>query len=185
MGRFDEAIAEMKRAQDLDPLSLVINTDLGGAYVFARQYDKAIQQLQKTIELDRSYYFAHWILGMAHEMRGSSEEAIAAYQKARQLNDDPQVLGTLGHVFAASGKRDEALTTLDEMKQISKQRYVAAYSFALVYAGLGKQDEAFQWLEQSYRDHDSSITRLKVDPLFDSLRSDPRFAELTRRVGLP
>ncbi|MCA1617587.1 MAG: tetratricopeptide repeat protein, partial [Acidobacteria bacterium] len=91
-GRFDEAIAELKRAQELDPLSLVINTDLGSVYIFARQHDKAIEQLRKTIEMDQSFYYAHWRLGEAYEMKGSFRDAIAEYQKARQLNDDPKVL---------------------------------------------------------------------------------------------
>jgi tetratricopeptide (TPR) repeat protein len=185
MGRFDEAIAELKRAQELDPLSLVISADLGNTYIQAHQYDKAIEQLRKTIEMDQSFYFAHWQLGVAYEMKGDFQNAIAEYQKARQLNDDPWVLALLGHVSAAIGRRDEALKILDQLKQISKQRFVKAYGIALVYAGLGEKDQAFQWLEKSYQDHEPRITRLKVDPLMDGLRSDPRFAELVRRIGLP
>jgi serine/threonine-protein kinase len=185
MERFDEAIAELKRAQELDPLSLIINADLGNTYIQARQYDKAIEQLQKTIEMDQSFYFAHWQLGVAHEMKGDFQNAIAEYQKARQLNDDPWVLALLGHVSAAIGRRDEALKILDQLKQISKQRFVHPYGIALVYAGLGEKDQAFQWLEKSYQDHEPRITRLKVDPLMDGLRSDPRFADLVKRIGLP
>src|SRR4030095_3025402 len=95
--RFDEAIAEGKQAEQLDPLSFVIKTDLGSTYTFARQYDTAIEQLRKTIEMDQSFYVAHWRLGTAYEMKGSFQEAIAEYQKARQLNDDPQMLALLGH----------------------------------------------------------------------------------------
>jgi serine/threonine-protein kinase len=183
--RFDEAIAEVKRAQELDPLSLIINADLGNTYIQAHQYDKAIEQLQKTIEMDQSFYFAHWQLGVAYEMKGDFQNAIAEYQKARQLNDDPWVLALLGHVSAATGRRDEALKILDQLKQISKQRFVYAYGFAVVYAGLGEKDQAFQWLEKSYQDREGRITRLKVDPLLGDLHSDPRFADLVRRVGLP
>nr|MDQ3042788.1 tetratricopeptide repeat protein [Acidobacteriota bacterium] len=183
-GRFDEAIAEMKRAQELDPLSLVINTDLGDTYFYARQYDKAIEQLRKTIEMDESFYYAHYELGMAYEMKGSYAEAIAQYQKARGLNNDPRVLALLGHALAASGKRNEALKTLSELKETAKQHYVPAYNFAIVYAGLKERDQAFEWLEKSYQDRSSRMAILQVDPFLDNLRSDPRLADIISRVGL-
>jgi TolB-like protein/Tfp pilus assembly protein PilF len=185
MGRFDEAIAELKRAQALDPLSLIINADLGEVYIWARQYDKAIEQLRKTIEMDQSFYYAHWRLGVAYEMKGSLQQAIAEYQSARELNDDPWVLALLGHAYAISGKKDEALKTLDKLRETSKQRYVSEYAFAAVYAGLGEKDQAFQWLEKGYEDRNDLLIQLNVDPLFDNLRSDPRFADLVRRIGLP
>ena len=185
MERFDEAIAEVKKALELDPLSIVINTDLGNTYLQARQYDKAIEQLRKTIEMDQNFYFAHGLLGMAYKMKGDFPDAIAEYQKAKQLNDDPFVLALLGHVLAAAGNRGEALKILDQLKQLSDHRFVHAYGFALVYAGLGDKDQAFQWLEKSYDDHEPRIMRLKVDPLFDNLHSDPRYADLLRRLGLP
>ncbi len=184
MQRFDEAIAEMKRAQELDPLSLAINADVGNTYTQARQYDKAIEQLRKAIEMDQSFYFAHAQLGMAYQMKHDFQDAIAEYQKARELNDDPFVLALLGNVYAASGRRDEALRILDQLKQLSKQRFVYAYGIALVYAGLGDKDQAFQWLEKSLQDHEARINRLKVDPFFDSLRSDPRYGDLIHRIGL-
>jgi DNA-binding winged helix-turn-helix (wHTH) protein/TolB-like protein/Tfp pilus assembly protein PilF len=183
MGRFDEGIAEMKRAQELDPLSLVINTALGNGYFYARRYDQAIEQLRKTIAMDQSFYYAHYSLGLAYEMKGSLPEAMAEYQKARELNDNPYVLALLGHALAASGKRDEALRALDQLKEIARQRYVPAHDFAIVYLGLGDNDHAIQWLERGYQDH-PAMTRLKIDPLLDNLRSDPRFADLVRRVGL-
>ncbi len=185
MGRFDEGIAELKRAQELDPLSLIINADLGEVYTWARQYDKAIEQLRKTIEMDQSFYYAHWHLGLAYALKGSIQEGIAEYQKARSLDDDPWVLALLGHAYAASGKRDEALKTLDQLKETSKQRYVRQYIFAVVYAGLNEKDQAFQWLEKGYQGRADDLTLIKVDPLLDNLRSDPRFADLVRRVGLP
>ena len=184
MGRFDEAIAEMKRAQELDPLSLVINSDVGVTYISARQYDQAIEQLRKTTEMDQGFYYAHWNLGIAYEMKGSLQEALAEYQKARQLTDDPRTLALLGHGLAVSGKRDEALRMLDQLKEMAKQRYVPAYSFTIVYVGLGEKDQALQWLEREYQDRAVELLSLKVDPLLDSLRSDPRFADLVRRMGL-
>ena len=184
MGRFDEAIAEMKRAQELDPLSLVINSDVGVTYISARQYGQAIEQLRKTTEMDQGFYYAHWNLGIAYEMKGSLQEALAEYQKARQLTDDPRTLALLGHGLAVSGKRVEALRMLDQLKEMAKQRYVPAYSFTIVYVGLGEKDQALQWLEREYQDRAVELLSLKVDPLLDSLRSDPRFADLVRRMGL-
>jgi tetratricopeptide (TPR) repeat protein len=185
VGRFDDAIAELKKALELDPLSLIINADLGNVYIQARQYQSAIEQLQKTIDMDQGFYFAHWQLGIAYEMTGSLHEATLEYQKARQLNDDPWVLALLAHVAARSGNKDEALKILEELKQISKQRYVSEYNFAIAYAGLGEKDQAFQSLEKSYANRESRITRIKVDPLMENLHSDPRFADLVRKVGLP
>jgi serine/threonine-protein kinase len=182
--RFDEAIAEAKRAVELDPLSLVINHALGFCYLYARQYDQAIQQYRKTIELDQNWYIAHWFLGYAYAMKGLLPMAVAEYEKARELNDDPYVLGVLGHGYAASGRRDQATKVLADMTEVAKQRYVPAYCFAQVYAGLGDKDPAFQWLEKSYQDRSYDITYLKVDPAMDSLRSDPRFHDLLKRVGL-
>jgi tetratricopeptide (TPR) repeat protein len=118
-------------------------------------------------------------------MKGSIQEGIAEYQKARALDDDPWVLALLGHAYAISGKRDEALKTLDQLKETSRQRYVREYSFAVVYAELGEKDQALQWLEKGYQDRADDLTLLKVDPLLDKLRSDPRLADLVKRVGLP
>jgi tetratricopeptide (TPR) repeat protein len=184
MGRFDEAIAELKKAQELDPLSLPINADAGNTYIQARQYDKAIEQLRKTLEMDQSFYFAHALLGTAYQMKGDFQNAIAEYQQARRLNDDPFVLALLGNIYAVSGRKDEVLKILEQLKQLSKQRFVYAYGIALVYVGLGDKDQAFQWLEKSFQDHEARITRLKVDPLFDSIRSDARYADLIHRIGL-
>ncbi len=183
MGRFDEAIEEGKRARELDPLSLIINADLGADYFYARQYDNAIEQLRKTIEMDQNFYTAHYFLGMAYAMKGALPEAIAEYRRAQQLSDDPFVLAYLGHAFAASGKRGEALKTLDQLKAIAKRRYVPAYSFAILYAAIGDKDQAFQWLEKLYQDRAFDIAYLKVNPFFDALRSDSRITDLVQRVG--
>ena len=183
-GQLDEAIAEMKRAQELDPLSLIINAELGTIYMWARQYDKAIEQLRKTIEMDPSFYYAHWTLGETYDLSGNVQEALKEYQTAYRLSDDPAMLGFMGHTHAISGKKDEALKMLDQMREISRQRYVPAYSFAQVYAALGDKDQAFQWLEKSYQDRAPDMVQLKVDPMLDSLHSDPRFADLVKRMGL-
>jgi len=185
MGRFDEAIAEGKRAQELDPLSLIINRDLGSNYLLVRQYDKAIEVLRKTIEMDQSFPNAHWTLSWAYALKGSFPEALAEYRRGQQLDDNPAQLGYLTHLYAVSGQRDEALKTLDQMKELAKQRYIPAYSFVLAYAGLGEKDQAFAWLERGYQDRDPNMTYLKIDPFLDNLHSDPRFADLVRRIGLP
>src|SRR5438105_1285376 len=136
LGRFDDAIAEGKRAVELDPLSLVINTDLGTDYYFARRYDEAIAQLRKTLEMDPGFYYAHVNLGWALEAKRDLDEAIAEYQKARGLNDDPSVLGVLARAYGLSGNKMEAEKILDQLKKLSQERYVSAYSFALTYLGL-------------------------------------------------
>jgi tetratricopeptide (TPR) repeat protein len=184
LGRFDEALAHLKRAQELDPLSLIINSDIGTFYVQTGQYDKAIEQLQKTLELDQNFYAARRWLGRAYELNGFLQKALAKYQKAYQLNDDPLLLAAMGHVYASSGKKAEASRTLDQLKEISRQRYVSAYDFAIIHAGLGDKDQALQWLERGYQEHIPEMLRLKIDPYFASLRSDPRVADLVRRVGI-
>jgi TolB-like protein len=183
LGRFDDAIAEGKRAIELDPLSLVINADLGADYYFARRYDEAIAQLRKTLEMDPGYYYAYVTLGEALEMNGAPESAIAEYQKARALNDDPFVLGVLAHIYAASGNKTEALKILGQLKELSKQRYVAAYTFALVYLGLGDKEQALHWLEQGYQDRaGADIGWIRVDHLLDPMHGDPRFEALAERI---
>src|SRR5213083_2001835 len=183
LGRFDDAIAEGKRAVELDPLSLVINTDLGSNYCFARRYDEAIAQLRKTLEMDPGFYIAHVVLAQALDAKGARDAAIVEWQKARALNDDPSVLGLLGRAYGLSGNKVEAEKILDQLKELSKQRYVAAYSFALVYLGLGDKEQALRWLEQSYQDRaGSDIGYIRVDPLLDPLRGDPRFEALAEKI---
>lgn len=183
LGRFDDAIAEGKRAVELDPLSLVINSDLGMNYYCARRYDEAIAQLRKTVELDPGYYYAHVNLGQPLVAKRAFDEAISEYQKARALNDDPFVLGLLGHAYASSGNRTEALKILDQLKELSQQRYVSAYSFVLVHVGLGDKQEALRWLEQAYQSRaGADVGWLRVDTLFDPLRGDPRFEALAEKI---
>ena len=183
LGRSDDAIAEGKRAVELDPLSLIINADLGTDYYFARRYDDAIAQLRKTLEMDPGFYYAHVNLGSALEAKRNLDEAISEYQKARALNDDPFVLGLLGHAFASSGNKTEALKILEQLKELSAQRYVSAYSFVVVYLGLGDKEEALRWLEQSYQDRaGNDVGWIRVDSLLDPLRGDPRFEALAEKI---
>jgi len=183
LGRFDEAIAEVKRAIELDPLSLVINTDLGATYYRARRYDEAIEQLHKTLELDPGFYYARWNLGSALSAKGAIGEAIGEYQKARALNDDPLVLGLLTRAYAFSGNKTEAIKLRDQLATLSRERYVSAYSFALASIGFGDKEEALRWLEKSYQDRaGNDLEFIRVEPLLDPLRGDPRFEALMAKV---
>ena len=186
LGRFNEAIREVKRGLELDPLSLPINGGLGRTYYFARRYDEAIEQLRKTSEMDPGFYYAHWNLGSALAAKGAIGAAIEEYQKARALNDDPFVLGLLGHAYASSGNKMEAEEILNQLKELSKERYVSAYSFALVYLGLGNKEEALHWLEKSYQDRTGNdLVYFRVEPLLDPLRGERRFEELVTKVFAP
>jgi TolB-like protein/Flp pilus assembly protein TadD len=186
LGRFDEAIREAKRGLELDPLSLPINGALGRTYYFTRRYDEAIEQLRKTSEMDPGFYYVHWNLGSALAAKGAIDAAIEEYQKARTLNDDPFVLGLLARAYGFSGNKAEAMKILDELAALSKQRYVSAYSFALVYLGLGDKEETLRWLEKSYQDRaGNDLAYIKVEPLLDSLRGDPRFEGLVAKVFAP
>src|SRR5205814_9720105 len=174
---------EGKRAAELDPLSLVINTDLGSNYCYARRYDEAIAQLRKTLEMDPGFYIAHVVLSQALDAKGARDAAIAEYQKARALNDDPSVLGLLTHAYGLSGNKLEAEKILDQLKALSKARYVSAFSFSLAYLGLGNKEEALRWLEKSCQDRaGADIGWIRVDSSFDSLRGDPRFEAIAEKI---
>ncbi|MBF8295776.1 MAG: hypothetical protein HW389_2321 [Bacteroidetes bacterium] len=186
MGRLDEALAEVKRARELDPLSLAINSTVGWVLYFARQYDLSIEQLKKTLEMDPNFAIAHYRLGLAYQQKERHEEAIAAFQKAVTLSGGgPLAIAALGHAYAVSGRRNEAQKVLAELHELAKQRYVAAFYFAAIYAGIGEKDQAFAWLEKAYEERSESLLRLNYDPRFNSLRADPRFKELLKKIELP
>jgi eukaryotic-like serine/threonine-protein kinase len=186
VGDFDKAIAELKRALQLDPLSLIINADLGAGLVTARRYDEAIAQLRKTIEMDPYFYYAYLNLGKALQLNGQLDEAVTEYKKAAALNDDPLVLGLLAQGYAKLGQREEALKTLEQLQQTATRRYVWSYTFAFVHIALGEKDKAIDVLERDYRDHaDYEIALIKVDPMLDPLRGDPRFEALVSKVFAP
>src|SRR3989441_4132485 len=184
-GRTNEGLAEIRRAQELDPLSLPINMTLGWCLCDAHQMDEGIDQLRKTIEMDPGFRVAHNRLALCYERKGMYDAAIAEFQKIFDLGARSLAIAELGQAYAASGKRGEAQKALAELQELSKQRYISPSVFALIYAALGDKDQAFAWLEKSVEEHDLIIGRLKVDQRFDNLRSDPRFAEIVKRVGLP
>jgi serine/threonine-protein kinase len=186
MGRTDESLAESKRALELDPLSLILNVHLGWHYTNARQYDLAIEQLRKALEMDPNFGVGHWYLGLAYEQEGKYSEAENELRKAKDLlKDNEAIAADIGRVYAVSGKKDQALKVIDELKELSKRRYVSSYHLAMIYNGLRDKDQAFEWLENAYRERSDMLVYLKVEPRLDSLRSDQRFADLVRRVGLP
>jgi TolB-like protein/Tfp pilus assembly protein PilF len=185
VGRPDEGIAEVRRAQEADPLSLTISTTAGAAFFMARRYDQAVEQLHKTLEMDPNFPGAHLWLGLVHEQMGRGEEAIAELQKAASLSGgEPAELGLRGHAYASAGRRAEAQRVLAELNGLSKRSYVPPFDIALVYAGLGEKRQSLEWLERAYEDHSFRLTWIKVWPQLDSLRGESRFHDLLRRMNL-
>jgi len=184
MGRFDESIAEDKRAMELDPLSAAVNADLGWDLYLARRYDEAIEQLQKAVDLDPNYWVSHVLLGRCYEQKGKLNEAVVQFEKARQIeNSIPEVLAALGHGLALSGRKTEALKILRDLQDRSTREFVPSYSIATIYLGLGMKDDALEYLAKSYSEGSFYMIHLKVEPILDSVRADPRFTDIVRRVG--
>ncbi len=188
MGKTEEALAELKRLRDLDPLSLSIAVTSVNPLLFApppaRQYDRAIAEYQKIIALDPKFPPAHSLLGLAYEQKKAFADAITEFEKARELENAPYILGLLGHAYAAAGRRADAQKILDDLQDRAKRENVPALSVSLIYAGLGEKDKTFEWLEKGIQRKDEEMTWLGVDPRFDGFRSDPRFAGLLRRMNL-
>jgi serine/threonine-protein kinase len=183
--RFDEGIAEGRRAEELDPLSPIIAINLGDALMFARRYDEAITQYKHAAAIDPNFYYAYTGLASGLTVQGKYQEAITALRKGLELNKtDPQIKSALAYALAKSGQRDEATKLLDELQKDSLTEYVPPYAFALVYLGLNNKDQALAALLKNADAHDTLSAFAAVDPLLDDLRPDPRFAELLKRVGL-
>jgi tetratricopeptide (TPR) repeat protein len=183
-GRYEESYTELQRAIRLDPLS-VSKALLGHNYIYARRYDQAIEQLITTLELDPESGLAHAGLGWAYRCKSLFEPGIAALRKACDLWPGSTPIGMLGEAYAAAGRRDEAHRVLEQLDQLSKQRYVTPYVVSRIYATLGQKDEAFHWLETAYQQQAEWMVLLKVDPCFDNLRPDPRFQDLLLRMNFP
>ncbi len=184
LGRFDDAIVEAKQAQELDPLSPLINALAGYVFFVARQYDQAILECQKALEIDPNSVVALAYIVFPYFQKGMYEEAIAACQKVVALwKGSTMWLAGLGLVYAGSGRKEEAQKVLRELEERSKQQYVGPLEFVWVYVGLGEIDQAFEWLNKAYEER-NLLFRLKAEPTFDALRSDPRFEELLQKIGL-
>jgi len=185
-GQSEEAVQEMKRALDLEPTSLVMNTFLGATLYFAGRYDDAIEQGRKTIQMDSNFAVAHWHLGLAYEQKGMFDDSIAELQKAISLSgSSPLMIAALGHAYAKAGKRNEANRILDELQKLSAVRYVSSYELAAIYVALDEREQAFQRLERAYNERSFHLINVNVRPEFAPLRPDPRFLDLMRRIGLP
>jgi tetratricopeptide (TPR) repeat protein len=185
-GRRDEALAESNRALELDPVSPIINLHLGWHYLYTKQYDRALEQLAKTLELDPNYALAHWYRGLAYEQKKMYGEALREMNRAKDLlPGNLAVQSDIGHVYAISGDKSNAERVIAELKHESGRRYVNQYELALIYVGLGQNDHAFESLDRAYREHSDQLIYLAVDPRLDSIRSDARFTELVRLVGIP
>jgi len=186
VGRSEESLTQMGRARDLDPLSISMNFSLGWRLYMARQYDRAIEQLRNTLDMDPNFALPRMVLGQAYEQKGSWQQAIAELQRAASVShDSPPMLGALGHVYAVAGKRAEAERILGQLMEKSRKRYVSPFYVAIIYTGLGENEKAMDWLEKAYLDRSNAVLFLKVDPELDSLRSNPRFQALLHRLALP
>ncbi|MGA9883400.1 MAG: protein kinase [Candidatus Acidiferrales bacterium] len=186
MGRHEEAIVRMRKSRELDPLSLIISVAIGWAYYMARRYDDAIEQLRRAIELDPNYPVIYWILGLTLRKMGRFEQVISEGEKGVMLSGgSPLIRAALAQTFGAAGKKEEAIRILDDLASLAKQKYIAAYCFAGIHAGLGEGDRAIEYLEKSFEEHSHWLIYLHIDPGMDGLRSNPRFQELLRLVGLP
>jgi TolB-like protein/Flp pilus assembly protein TadD len=182
LGQSERAVAEMRRALALDPLSLIINTNLGYACLFAGQPDEAIAQLRKTLEMDGGFALARAALGQALELKGQIPEAMAEYQKAVALSNDPNSLGLLGHLYGITGRKDEATKILEQLKETRHHGYFDAVPLALVSLGLGDRDQALDWLEQGFQERSSWLMYMRIEPLLKPLHGDPRFEALAEKI---
>ena len=186
LGRVQESLTEANRATELDPLSHSVSVQRGFLLENARNYSEAIEQMRRVIAVDPNHYQAHWMLGHTYAVNKQIEEAIAAAEKAVELSQRaPGALGMLGMIYGFAGRKDEATKILKELLTLNERRYVTPAALAYVYIGLGDKDQAFIWIEKAYQERSNFVTYLKVVPIVDSLRSDPRFSDLLRRVGLP
>ena len=186
VGRIAESLEESEQALQVDPLSPDITWHLGWHYYYAHGYDKAIEQLNKGLEMDPNSVQARLLLSLSYEQEGQLPRAVEELQKVRALVPGTSfALGFLAHIYARSGKRAEAEKILRQLEELSKQRYVPAYDMAIACAGLGDNDGVFAWLDKAYMQHDFGFSKLKLDPAFDSLHSDPRFKDVLHRIHLP
>ena len=185
IGRFNEALSEAKRAQELDPLSLVINSTVGDALYAMRQYDKAIEQYNNTIALDRTFPWPHFGLASVFMVQGKFDEAIAECERGKNLGaNTPYAVVFTGWVYAKTGRKPEALRILKELLQLAQQGNSVSYGIAFLYYELGEKDKAFEWFEKAYQDRDLWLVPIGTDPLWDDLRSDPRCTALLKKMGL-
>ena len=186
MGRLDEARDEMSLAQELDPISSIIARDLARVHYYRQDFDAALDQCDHAIELNPHFSPAYWILGLVQEQRAEFDESIAAFQRAIQISPrSPIMQAALGRTFALSGKRKDALRILEELHRLGEKRYVSPFELASLHFALEQSDEGFEWLSKAFQDRCFELISLRVDPRWQSLKSNPRFHQLFSRLGLP
>jgi serine/threonine-protein kinase len=186
LARLDEALEQLLHAQALDPVSSIISRDLALTHYYKRDFDSALEQCDRTIEQNPHFSAAYWTLGLVQDEREDFEEAIAAFQRAIQLSPpSPRILGALGRTFARAGKPRQAHKILDELGELANKRYVSPFELASIYFAMNQPDQGFRWLTRAYQDRCYELLAIKVDPKFDSVAGDARFAELFSQLGLP
>ena len=184
MERFEESMAEMQRAHELDPLSVEKAIGIAELFYFQKRYDEAITEANKVLELDKNAGFVHWIIGNIYLQQGKLDDAIGQYEKSIPLSgDSPDERASLAYAYALAGRKDDARRILADLKQRSSRQFISPCVLAIVHAGLGEKDEAFASLERAYSGRDFMLTLLKIEPTYDRLRDDPRYTDLMRRVG--
>jgi TolB-like protein/DNA-binding winged helix-turn-helix (wHTH) protein/Tfp pilus assembly protein PilF len=186
MGRTRDSFEKINKARELDPLSISINFSWGWRLYMARQYDRAIEQIQNTIEMDPSYELSHLVAGQAYAQKGQFERAVAQLRKAVDLSHGtPMMVSALAHTYARAGNKIEAEKLLAQLGVESKTQYVSPYYFAIVYAGLGENETAMDWLDKAFADRSNGLVFLQVEPELDGLRSNPRFIALRKKLEFP
>jgi tetratricopeptide (TPR) repeat protein len=185
-GKFEEALAEITRAQELDPLSLIINANVAEVLYYMRRDDLAMEQFTRTVELDPIFAQAHKSVAWMYARQGKYDEAIIELQTIRQIvgANNPFGMGDLGYVYARAGKKEEAIKVLNQLLEFSKQKYTLSVQIAGIYAGLGEKDKAFEWLWKGYDEHNYSLGDLRISFVFENLRSDSRYTALLKKIGL-
>jgi tetratricopeptide (TPR) repeat protein len=185
MGRFDESLAELRRAQELDPLSLIIGAVTSLTYYCERQYDQATEPLRKTLDLDPNFAIAHMFLSWVYERRGMYEQAVEEWLKFMSLSgESPQAVAALKRAYAERGWRGFLRGEVESLEIASRMRHVPPLQMVHLYASLEDKDRAFEWLEKGYRERNRFMIFLREDPRYDALRSDPRYSDLLRRINL-
>jgi TolB-like protein/DNA-binding winged helix-turn-helix (wHTH) protein/Tfp pilus assembly protein PilF len=186
MGQVQESFAQIEKARELDPLSISINFSLGWRLYMARQYDRAIAQLRNTLEMDPTYELPHLVVGQAYEQKGDFASAIPELRKAVELSHGtPLMVSALAHAYGRAGNKAEAEKLLAELLSESKKQYVSPYYLAVVYVGLGENEQAMDWLDKAFADRSNGLVFLRVEPELDGLRSNPRFVALQKNLGFP
>jgi len=184
--RCEESIAKVKQAQQLDPVNSVLNASVGMILYLARRFDQALEELRKALEIDPNHFLLHFRLGLVYQQKGMLQEAIEEMEHAVLLSGrSTEALTGLAQAYGAAGEDVKARAIANDLAGEAKVRYVSPYNLARVYGSLRDKEQTFRWLETAYAEHNPDMIELVMEPSFDSVRTDPRFADLLRRVGAP